>query len=278
MSGKFDAISQPDVNFAKIRVNLADKTEQNLNTTNEQDSNLNGDFQNSNLTNFSSKKFVRDYDKEPLIIKSYEGFFVKTSVLCPMFFCITILIIFDKYQANTIFVTLWLCFVFCWIFIPYYYYVVRHKFEVKFTNNFIEFYKDGKLKRKSARNDLDEIIVKPFWKLGPTKSDLGDKIFYFIIFMALLYAIGWTLAWLLALYKIFSQLLLVGSLKRFTLFPSIIVDYPIYPKYFLYNGIILAGEYFMFQIFSDDEYQEIKTYFLDRKNIDIDKVKKYYFI
>ena len=49
-----------------------------MNTTNEQDSNLNGDFQNSNLTNFSSKKFVRDYDKEPLIIKSYEGFFVKT--------------------------------------------------------------------------------------------------------------------------------------------------------------------------------------------------------
>ena len=34
----------------------------------------------------------------------------------------------------------------------------------------------------------------------------------------------------------------------------------------------------MFQIFSDDEYQEIKTYFLDRKNIDIDEVKKYYFI
>ena len=106
-----------------------------MNTANEQDSNLNDRFQNSNLTNFSSNKFARDYDKEPIVIKNYEGFFVKTSVLCPMFFCITILIIFDKYQANTIFVTLWLCFVFCWIFIPYYYYVVRHKFEVKFTKS-----------------------------------------------------------------------------------------------------------------------------------------------
>ena len=106
-----------------------------MNTADKQNSNLKGDFQNSNLKNPGSKKFARDYDKEPIVIKNYEGFFVKTSVLCPMFFCITILIIFDKYQANTIFVTLWLCFVFCWIFIPYYYYVVRHKFEVKFTKS-----------------------------------------------------------------------------------------------------------------------------------------------
>ena len=47
-----------------------------MNTANEQDSNLNGDFQNSNLTNFSSKKFARDYDKEPLIIKDYSALII----------------------------------------------------------------------------------------------------------------------------------------------------------------------------------------------------------
>ena len=43
-----------------------------MNTANEQDSNLNDRFQNSNLTNFSSNKFARDYDKEPVIIKNYK--------------------------------------------------------------------------------------------------------------------------------------------------------------------------------------------------------------
>ena len=47
-----------------------------MNTANEQTKNSNNNFQNSNLTNSGSKKFTRDYDKEPLVIKSYERFFV----------------------------------------------------------------------------------------------------------------------------------------------------------------------------------------------------------
>jgi len=43
-----------------------------LNTVNEQTSNLNSNLQNSNLTNSGSKKFARDYDKEPIIVKNYE--------------------------------------------------------------------------------------------------------------------------------------------------------------------------------------------------------------
>ncbi len=34
------------------------------------------DKQDSNLTNFSSKKLVRDYDKEPLIIKNKTNFYI----------------------------------------------------------------------------------------------------------------------------------------------------------------------------------------------------------
>ena len=40
-----------------------------MNTANEQTKNSNNDFQNSNLTNSGSKKFARDYDKEPIIVK-----------------------------------------------------------------------------------------------------------------------------------------------------------------------------------------------------------------
>ena len=43
-----------------------------MNTANQQTKNSNNDFQNSNLTNSGSKKFARDYDKEPLIIKDYN--------------------------------------------------------------------------------------------------------------------------------------------------------------------------------------------------------------
>lgn len=43
-----------------------------MNTANKQTSNLNSDFQNSNLTNSSSGKFSRDYDKEPIVLKNYE--------------------------------------------------------------------------------------------------------------------------------------------------------------------------------------------------------------
>ena len=40
-----------------------------MNTANEQTLNLTNNLQNSNLTNSGSKKFTRDYDKEPIIIK-----------------------------------------------------------------------------------------------------------------------------------------------------------------------------------------------------------------
>ena len=43
-----------------------------MNTTNEQTSNLNSDFQDANLTNSGSKKFSRDYDKEPLVLRDYS--------------------------------------------------------------------------------------------------------------------------------------------------------------------------------------------------------------
>jgi len=43
-----------------------------LNTANKQTSNLNDNLQSSNLTNPGSKKFARDYDKEPIILKNYE--------------------------------------------------------------------------------------------------------------------------------------------------------------------------------------------------------------
>lgn len=43
-----------------------------MNTADKQTSNLNNNFQDSNLTNSGPNKFARDYDKEPIILKNYE--------------------------------------------------------------------------------------------------------------------------------------------------------------------------------------------------------------
>ena len=48
------------------------KKEQFLNAADNQTQNLNGNPQNPNLTNPGSGKFLRDYDKEPIIIKDYK--------------------------------------------------------------------------------------------------------------------------------------------------------------------------------------------------------------
>ena len=54
-----------------------------MNTANEQTKNSNNDFQNSNLTNSSSGKFSRDYDKEPIVLKNYEEAYQVLLVIVP---------------------------------------------------------------------------------------------------------------------------------------------------------------------------------------------------
>ena len=59
-----------------------------MNTANEQTKNSNNDFQNSNLTNSGSKKFTRDYDKEPLMIKDYSLYSIASAYLFILILCI----------------------------------------------------------------------------------------------------------------------------------------------------------------------------------------------
>ena len=54
-----------------------------MNTANKQTSNLNDDPQSSNLMNPSPKKFERDYDKEPIVLKNYEEAYQVLLVISP---------------------------------------------------------------------------------------------------------------------------------------------------------------------------------------------------
>ena len=63
-----------------------------MNAAGNKTQNLNYNPHNPNLTNPGSKKFARDYDKEPLVIKSYEDFFVETLFFMPLAFSIIVTI------------------------------------------------------------------------------------------------------------------------------------------------------------------------------------------
>ena len=103
-----------------------------MNTANKQTSNLNSDFQNSNLTNPGSKKFTRDYDKEPIVLKNYEDFFVEVLFFMPLAFSIIVTIFImgwveDKSIDNILSFAIALACIACWMIINYFFYVIKKK-------------------------------------------------------------------------------------------------------------------------------------------------------
>ena len=104
----------------------------NLNAADNQTQNLNYNPRNPNLTNPGSKKFARDYDKEPLVIKSYEDFFVETLFFMPLVFSIIVTIFImgrveDKSMDNILSLVIALACIACWMIINYFFYVIKKK-------------------------------------------------------------------------------------------------------------------------------------------------------
>ena len=147
----------------------------NLNVADNQTQNLNYNPRNPNLTNPGSKKFARDYDKEPLVIKSYEDFFVETLFFMPLAFSIIVTIFImgrveDKSMDNILSLVIALACIACWMIINYFFYVVKKKDTVHFMNDSVKFYENGILKHTSSLNNLDELICKPLDASMPNKG------------------------------------------------------------------------------------------------------------
>nr|WP_314470023.1 hypothetical protein [uncultured Campylobacter sp.] len=97
-----------------------------------QTQNLNYNPQSSNLTNPGSNKFARDYDKEPIIVKNYEDFFVETLFFAPLAFSIIVTIFImgwveDKSIDNILSFAIALACIACWMIINYFFYVIKKK-------------------------------------------------------------------------------------------------------------------------------------------------------
>ena len=166
-----------------------------MNAADNQTQNLNYNPRNPNLTNPGLNKFARDYDKEPIIVKNYEDFFVETLFFMPLAFSIIVTIFIvgwveDKSIDNILSLVIALACIACWMIINYFFYVIKKKDTVHFMNDSVKFYENGILKHASSLNNLDELICKPLDASMPNKG-VRDIVLYIIVLCGCDFYVSW---------------------------------------------------------------------------------------
>lgn len=226
----------------------------------------------------------RDYDENPLIIQSYEEFFVLTLLVSSFLFaCILAGMLNELCWREVPRELLWLS------LIPMGYIIIvaifqKFKFKnhkIKFTNRCIEFYDYGKLKRQCKI--LEDELARPFFTQCTMKKSIPD--IFFDLFMILLIILSFLSSGILEMYFLISfylanlilkflfYIFTSKSLKNFKIFPFIQVNKPHHtvPMY----GALLSARYYLVYLYNDEIYKEVKKYFL-QKNINIDNLPKSY--
>jgi len=262
-----------------------------LNTANEQTPNLTNNPQNSNLTNSSSKKFARDYNKEPIIVKNYEKSYQILLKMAQLMIGLCGAVVLNSYDDYTdIIDALISCLpVFLLILIFALGEFYRYKKEqpvLKIKNGSIEFYEKGKRVFVSKRDDLRKFIYKPFF-IGSEKPT--DWLYWLAVAPIAIYVI--TLSSYVAYFALgFVVFNIVGNLLtkffmclvlsegkgiKFSSFPIIRIDKP-YHKPGSFWGVSYSS-YYTITIVDKEAYKEVKGYFLSKHGINIDEIDKVYF-
>lgn len=225
----------------------------------------------------------RDYDENPLIIKSYEKFFVLTLNFSSFylgfaFFClIANLINKDSYVGGFKFLSI---FAIAYIVIVCIFQKFKYKdHKIKFTNRYIEFYDDGKFKRQ-CEIIYDE-LARPFFAswMGYWKYRIMDLISVGLVIF-LLFVEPSFIIFIIAFYfsnfliKLFFYFFVNFSLKGFKIFPFIRIANKTYGRPATYNNTLNA-RYYLVYLHNNEIYKEVKQYFL-QKNINIDYLPKQY--
>ena len=261
-----------------------------MNTVNEQTSNLNSNLQNSNLTNSGSKKFARDYDKEPIIVKNYEKSYQILLKMAQLMIGLCGAVVLNSYDDYTdIIDALISCLpVFLLILIFALGEFYRYKKEqpvLKIKNSSIEFYEKGKRVFVSKRDDLRKFIYKPFFTIS---SKPRNWLYWFAVVPVFFYIITLSLdvAYIFFCIVVFSLignfltkflfcLILGGRNAKFSPFLVICIDEP-HNKPGSFWGVP-HGNYFTITIVDKDTYREVKGYFLSKHGVNINEIDKVYF-
>ena len=262
-----------------------------MNTANEQTPNLTNNSQNSNLTNSSSKKFARDYDKEPIVLKNYEEAYQILLKMIPFILGLVgaaaLCADYDytgsvDIAAGCMAILLLILF---FVLISFMYYK-KDKPTLKIKNGSIEFYEKGKRVFVSKRDDLRKFIYKPFF-IGSEKPT--DWLYWLAVAPIAIYVI--TLSSYVAYFALgFVVFNIVGNLLtkffmclvlsegkgiKFSSFPIIRIDKP-YHKPGSFWGVSYSS-YYTITIVDKEAYKEVKGYFLSKHGINIDEIDKVYF-
>lgn len=269
-------------NFNAPDLNNTNSKALNFNDKNSDDLNLNAErgrkFQNldpDNTTLFKNSN-VRNYDKDPIVIKNYEKFFVYAHLLVflpvsgmPLFFIRDIIDLgyIDKVDYLTTSIAILLIAVITYIFTA-----IRNKREIRFTDQYIEFLDKGVVKRQ-CKVEKD--------KLCKNFSTQNFRIPSFIVLVIFCVgSLGFFFVFLLCMYvaNIFIKFVVYfcinKGIKGFKIFPFIKVDEPWHGGY-LYYSVVVSAHYYLIYLYSSQIYDEVKEYFL-QKNINIDYIKKDY--
>lgn len=280
-------------NRPKNSVNLGNNPYKNSNL----DENLNSN--NSQISN-NQKKLKRDYDKEPLIIKDFGFFFgvsleyfsviIGSTIMFYLYIIINITMNLTKEKIE-----IWLLIgpaivPIIFVFYNYYVYVIKHDYKVCFKNSSIDYMLNDDLERKIDIKEIPNFLLKPFWK---DKLDIRAIIFFLTIIVFIVVCLLIKLNkpipsefyYIIALFfafRMFANIIFKASLylwlnetlSGFRIFPILIIAKPIIdPK--LGSGMWGSKQkYYFIYFYNEQIYDEIREYFLQNLDIDIDKTKK----
>ena len=160
---------------------------------------------------------TRDYDKDPIVIKNYEKFFVYSFLvlLLPISTLHAFLIIdfinhddIDIVQYFAILFIILLSTVIISIFT-----VIRPRQEIKFTNNYIEFINDGLVEK---RCEIDENALSLNFSIGILASsyEIGKSEKIFLYFIAIFMCVTW---WNIFFYSSILYIFIRVFIKFYTL-------------------------------------------------------------
>nr|WP_314794751.1 hypothetical protein [uncultured Campylobacter sp.] len=228
---------------------------------------------------------ARDYDKEPIVIKNYEKFFVYSFLvlLLPISTLHAFLIIncinhedIDIVQYFAILFIILLSTVIISIFT-----VIRPRQDIKFTNKYIEFISDDLVEK---RCEIDENALSLNFSIGILASlyEIGKSEKIFLYFIAIFMCVTWWNIFFIAIFftylfgfllNFILYLFVNRNLKGFRALPFIRIARPSYGRWFRNKPVY--PRYYLVYLYNQKIYDEIKEYFL-RKSVNINNVKKDY--
>lgn len=249
--------------------------------------------------------YQRDYDKNPLILNNYEEFFSISIIFTILISCILdfYMLDFAKEYLNIFLQNeeelkriisdfevnnniLMICVV-AYIFV----YVIDYKnntSKVEFKNKVVNFIKD-----EEVVNTTEITKEKLFVSASPLgfyfNADVITKIVVLVLMMFCLYyffnificikAIIFfiTASFMQILFNFFHYILLNSTFKGAKLCPFFYVNSLNSERVKLSRNKHRYRYNFIF-IYNEEVYKELKEYFLITQNIDVDKIKKWYFL